>query len=579
MSLANPYYESLRRAARVLRPAENGSPLDWLEQHVRIPHGMPRRFDRNSSPHLSPIIEAILDNKNKVVCCLGAVGTSKTTLLEVLLPYIVAEDPGPTMIVGQTDKEAEVWAETRGMPILRACEPIRALWPRDKNAARKMEVMFPHMPAIFTGPALSALQAKSIRWGFADEVWIWPDGRIGELMGRFHDRWNRRAVLLSQGGTEGTEWHDYWERTDKRVYGWDCDCGDWHEADWHLVKYDAEKAGPDGVDWGAVAATVRYEMPCGLTLPNNVQTRRKLALAGSYRATNPNPMPGYVGFQWPFLAAARIDPAEIIPQWIAASDAAKEGDPSKMIVFHQKRLARFAKRFDDDDETELTPGTYLMAEYQDGQLIDGEMHRFLTCDVGKNYLWALVRAWRADGSSRMLWCGVIQDFAALHELEKKYKIPRPSQVFVDGNYDPERVKASAASYGWTIFRGVRSKSFVRVVKGRKVQRLYSEPKQEQVGMTTVTSFHLAVDPIKDLVAMHLGGRAAAWEIPADVPDSWRNHMRAERKRDYQLPGTKQTERRWVKVNNANHQFDNETYQMAAALIVKLIRPPSEHEGG
>jgi hypothetical protein len=59
-------------------------------------------------------------------------------------------------------------------------------------------------------------------------------------------------------------------------------------------------------------------------------------------------------------------------------------------------------------------------------------------------------------------------------------------------------------------------------------------------------------------------------------------MRAERKRDYQLPGTNQTERRWVKVNNANHQFDNETYQMAAALFDrqrKLIRPPGEHEGG
>jgi len=556
---------------RGLRPSDGQDVLGWLEANVRIPHGSPRRFDRLTSPHLAEVFEAVLDNSNAVVCCLGAVGTSKTTLLEVSLPYIIAEDPGPTMIVGQTDKEAEIWAETRGQPVLRACPALDPLWPSDRHAKRKMEIMFPHMFVNISGPAISALQSKSIRWGFGDEPWIWPEGRIAEFQGRFHDRWNRRMVLTSQGGTEGTEWHEYWSRTDQRVWGWDCECGDWHQATWDIIRYDEDLAKAEIKDWGLIAASVHYSMPCGRVVENHIANRRALAQSGSYRATNPNPMPRYVGFQWSALAHAKIDPAELVPQWLKANEASADGDPSQLIVFAQKRLAQFAKQYDDADETELVPASYLKSEYANGELIDGELYRFLTCDVGKNHLWGLVRAWRADGSSRLLFEGVVADFDELARKSQQYKIPKPSMVFLDGNYDPERCKAAAAANGWTILRGTRSRKFEHLSKGQKVQRLYSTPMTENVGTSKVTSFHLATDQIKDLLAMHMGGRSAAWEYPADVSDAWRIHMRDEHKVDYRLPSTNQVERRWVSKSRRNHLWDAEVYQIAAALMLRLVR--------
>jgi hypothetical protein len=41
--------------------------------------------------------------------------------------------------------------------------------------------------------------------------------------------------------------------------------------------------------------------------------------------------------------------------------------------------------------------------------------------------------------------------------------------------------------------------------------------------------------------------------------------------DYRLPSTNQVERRWVSKSRRNHLWDAEVYQIAAALMLRLVR--------
>jgi hypothetical protein len=50
----------------------------------------------------------------------------------------------------------------------------------------------------------------------------------------------------------------------------------------------------------------------------------------------------------------------------------------------------------------FTASGYTMGEFEDGHPIDGEVMRFLSVDRQRDHFWCVLRAWRADGSSRRL---------------------------------------------------------------------------------------------------------------------------------------------------------------------------------
>jgi len=124
-------------------------------------------------------------------------------LLELLVPWVVAEAPGGMLLVGQSDDTSKDFAETRLIPVLNACPPVAKLFPKDRHQKRKTSILFPHMPLFLAGANISSLQEKSMRYVWMDEIWRYRDGMIGEAVRRTHDRWNSVVIGISQGWDQG----------------------------------------------------------------------------------------------------------------------------------------------------------------------------------------------------------------------------------------------------------------------------------------------------------------------------------------------------------------------------------------
>ena len=131
-------------------------------------------------------MRAFASGDYRVISFVGPTGAGKTTFIEILSAYIIAQDPGPSLFVGQSDDDIADWAEERLMPMLDAITAVRVLMPQNRHKKRKTEIAFPHMMLRLGGANLNTLQSKSCRFVVLDEVWLFGAGMVKEAFARLH---------------------------------------------------------------------------------------------------------------------------------------------------------------------------------------------------------------------------------------------------------------------------------------------------------------------------------------------------------------------------------------------------------
>jgi len=555
---------------RSCRPPARLAPSDWASGRVVIADGLTPKWQIENAPWQREPLDTLANADAKEVVFLAPIGTGKTTFMEAGLAYLIAEDPGPTLLVGQTDDDLKDWAETRMDHVIRNTPEIAALLPEDRHKKRKMQVLFPHMSLFLTGANLSGLQSKSMRRVFCDEAWQYRPGMINEARGRLHDRWNRQFFIMSQAGTKGDDLDKSWEHSDKREFMFPCPiCNTIQPWQWCNVQgYDDQSQ--DLITRAKSAFLKCQNEECDWRCGDNPQHRRALAESGRYVATASG-LPGHIGFHYNVLCNWRKPLWEIVLLWLEVKEAQKVGNVDPLRQFIQKRLAEPWEEDLTDNRTTLVGNGYQMSEYANGQRIDEEAFRFLTVDKQQDHFWAGIRAWRADGSSRLLFYGRIETFDQIHNLSTLYKVP-PKMVFVDAQYHTDLVYAACAPMDWTALHGSGQNSFpYRRPNGDVVQRPFAKFSEAQT--TTgrrVRYAHWSSDRIKDILHAHRTGKAAAWDIPDDSPQDYLRQIDSEVKREIVNSKTKQSEYRWVKTRQNNHAWDVEAMQIVAALMLKII---------
>ena len=120
---------------RIWQPPDRRPPWAWAEEHIHsIPYSpVPGRFRADNSPWLKEPLEALVDPKVRIVSILAAIQSSKTTIGEIGLCYIIANLPGPALWLDQTDDDAKDQAESRLGRIFDECPSVQALYPRDRH--------------------------------------------------------------------------------------------------------------------------------------------------------------------------------------------------------------------------------------------------------------------------------------------------------------------------------------------------------------------------------------------------------------------------------------------------------------
>ncbi len=502
--------------------------------------------------------------------------THNTTFMETLACFIVAQKPGPTLFVGQTDDMVKDWTESRLLPIFRECEPVRALFPEDRHALRKTTILFPHMVLFAGGANMTNLQEKSMRYCIGDEVWRWRSGMIKELKARHHDRWNRKTILVSQGWDSPGESDEEWDSGTREVYGWECPkCKTWQRYLFDSISWDNDaKDEKGGWLWDRLQDSIRMTCEhCKAQYKDSAAERRALSTTASYRPLNPHPVRGVRSFEIPAYAVWWVPWFALVREWLDANESKRSGNLEPLKQFVQKRKAQVWVEEVVSDLPEIACADYGKSEYLEGQKIDGEVHRFLAVDKQRDHFWCVVRAFRADGSSRLLHESRPLTWEMLDAISSQYAVPARCNV-VDAGYDTPLVYEACARRGWTASHGSGQDGFWHQQQERRVRRFVSKIEAAQAGSHGLKAayFFFSNEKIKDrLSALRQPDSIPEWEVARDVSDDYRKQMLAEMKRDVINAKTKQVEQRWVRIGGRpNHLWDCECIALAAAMLAGVL---------
>jgi len=191
-------------------------------------------------------------------------------------------------------------------------------------------------------------------------------------------------------------------------------------------------------------------------------------------------------------------------------------------------------------------------------------------DVQMDHLFAVVRAWGAKGSSRLLWNERILTFEDIRTLQERFAI-HPNLVFLDAGHAAYEVYRHCAEHGWTALIGDRRATFVhRTRDGKSVHRFYSP--RRKVVLThnkSCSVFYWSNLNCKDILARlrrnQRPEKGATWEVPDDIDDDYLAQMESEHRiKD----GGKWI---WRQIGSRpNHLWDCEAMQVVAVVMLKLV---------
>lgn len=610
---------------KAFSPPDRRSIIDWGKEKVTLPPVLAKsgEFDVSGSRHFIGPFHAIRHDRVRGVRILAPVRGGKTLIVDVSVPWAVANDNASVLWVMQDKVIAEDHAETRQMPILKSVPEIRPLLSSDRHKTRKAKILFANgLPFIISGPALGKLQSKGFKWLILDEVWLYKAGKILEAkarMGDFVKMESNKFIVLSQGGEEDSDWDVEYRAGTEFVWRPLCsapECRKPMPLEWTLHMPDGTRAGAifesikreDGTyDADACAATVVYRCPhCGHRHPNTQRTRREWNESGDfYNAVtgelfDPANPPTEVSFRWHSL----IDYpwAELVKEWLAAQTAKRVGNFGPLVKFFQKRCALMrSERTVHDSDLPFARMALEMTAPTD-KAWPGEHTRFLTADrQEEDVYWVLIRAWAKDtGESRRVWYGKLFSEADIEEKRIEYGVAKACTV-VDSGYRPKGdtgVYAACIRYGWIAAKGDEPAFFWHAVKVKdksgkerieRVQRPWAPRSFGEPGSGTKEqakqrcplirfSAPTTADRVMGLIERGLWVEPAMEEADETERD-YRKQMTSEFKKPKVDKFTGKKVMVWVCPSGNNHAFDCSKMQVLCAMQAKLLPGDVESGGG
>ena len=571
------------------RPPDRRPPWAWCEDNViSIPYSpIPGRFRSDNSPWVRAPMEALADPRIRVVSIIAAIQSGKTSVGELGLAHIIANNPGPTLWLDQTDDDAKDQSESRLQKLFDECPPVRDLYPANRHKKRVATVHFANGMTLWVLGAHNRtnLQRRSIRWLIGDETWRWPPGHMAEAEARVTAfGWLGKCIFMSQGGEEDDDTHRRFETTDMREWTFACPrCSHRQPFLWENVEWSRAARDETGQwDFRVVRETaVMLCASCRHAFPDSDRMRRELNLSGAYVVTNPNAPSENAGFHWNALCA--MSWGRLAELHIRARAAARAGDTTLIQQFHQKRLALPWREYTEDYRMEIAPGGYRLGETWDGEAgVDATGRvaapgvpsvcplRIITVDCQRDHLFLVARAWAGDGSSRLIWHERVHTFSDVAAVQERFGV-HPSLVFVDAGHATYEVYRECSARGWTALMGDKRATFTHSIKGRKsIERFYSPRRRVVLGRGQSCSvFYWSNLNIKDTLARLRRNQDPAegptWEIPDDTGEDYLAQMESERR--VRRGG------RWIWEQigaRPNHYFDCEAMQAAAATMLKIV---------
>jgi len=572
---------------------------DWARDFVQLGGGYARQgaFDIRTCRHLLEPFEAVADERVREVTCRAAIQTLKTLFVEICSLWAIANEPGPIMWTQQDDESAAEHVKGRYRNLLRNCEPVARLLPKNKHDAATCEIYFGDFYLIINGANLNNLQSKSIRWKLNSECWLWKQGLLTHARRRVsaYARDGISKILNeSQGSHADDDFDRLWHEGTAQIWSVQCfGCQRFVPLEFFgraaddpakrvCVVWDEGARKENGMwDEQLVRNSTRWICPhCAHEHANSAATRARWNSTGRYSGPRADRDGKHRSFNWNAILAE--DMGQLAVEFLQAGEFKKRGQINPLRDFYMQRLALPWR----NEEAQLNRttvefrGTYTLADMhaRGREKVDNEARRMMTIDRQRDHFWAVVRAWKSDGGSQLLWRGKLSTTEQAEGIRQHFGVE--SQLcFQDAQFSTAHVYEDCIRFGWTALHGSGDDSFVHIrPNGQKVQKFHSSIKQTQVPGGYARYMFWASDPVKDVLAALVAGNSHAWECGADHGEEYARHLRGEVKRERISKSTGRSEWRWTKTG-PNHMWDCEAMQVAVALALQLLPSPDKVDAG
>jgi hypothetical protein len=470
-------------------------------------------------------------------------GAGKTTLFDVSTAWELLEDPGSILLTLQNDDEADAYWEERLLPILEAIPEAYALISSlQKNKKKRGQIIFPASTLYCSSLKLRALQRKSVRRVKIDEAWMAAHGFIAEARARMHDRWNRIATIVSQGGNRFIEkggeivlceLEEAFLRTDQRDYSMVCpECGEVHPWKHSNLQFENVEAVGGVIDEVAILQSARYKCPgrCGTEFEDKIEVRRKLSTESVYVPKNEKAIPGHVGFHVHGYGIYYVPWGERALRWKRAQIAKRTGDLEPLKIIIQKDFAEFWEeqehRF-SGFTSDAPASDYVLTENHDrfpglkpGFPWEEEHQRYMSADYQEldgKYFVTVAAAFSKSGASRVLFAGRINSAEELRAKQEELGISG-KRVGVDCADNTADVNSFCQKYDWLELLGSERRDWPHT-EGRNVFYLpWSVP--EKIGGVKDPCWRVqwSNSYFHDLHARRLAAPGFGYGVPADIED-------------------------------------------------------------
>ena len=562
---------------RSIRPPTDLDVADWCSENVFIV-GSERatKFDIAQFPWWRAPMEQMRNHDVQEVFCVMPTGSGKSTMAEALFCYITSEEPGNLLYASQANDKAKFWAESRLLPALKKCKSLDELWPEDRHSSRKTEIIWPHMAMQFVGANMTNFQEVSVRYCYGDEFWRWDVDLIREMLARHHERWNRKAYFVSQGGFKDSEGEVKCNAATEYVWKWPCTaCGNFHEwkdsnLDFQIIKTDGE------IDREATMATARMKCPsCGNHHADTVKDRRGLANASQYIQERVGSNQRIVYFHGVTrLAMWWVSYGEVLGRILDAKQDLAAGRIDKWMQLRQKDFAEFWDRNYIPEKKPMAIGDHRKEEMS-AEPIPDEHCRHMTVDCGKGHFWHIAAAWTKTGTCRILSEGYLDSEAKILEIQQKAGIAA-NHVYLDISWEGENkeILSIIERNGWTGIRGSDKLEFNhRDANGRTISKPYSAwgrmmTKEKKI----IRYYYLSSKRFKDDASGMLN--SGVIEVPLDVSENFKNHMNAEVLAET-TDGKGNVTQFWKAINRNNHLWDALYYSVGVAYVRGTFKTQAE----
>jgi hypothetical protein len=560
-----------------------------------------------SSRHLEAPLDAMSDDRVRMVNLRKATQTFGSGIGDIFLHHTMENNPGPFMVTFQSDDDASDHYETRLRPTMEA-NPFGRQQLATLHRRRSL-FKFAAMNVYIQGANWNSLQRKSVRFAWNSEIWRWQRGFLQEAFARTNAYRSRSKTLNeSQAGLEGDDEDLNWSNGCQHEAAWKCPrCqraqlqvffAARRDPQGNEIKGTGGKPIRAGIVWNADARRKdgRWDIAraaesarllciyCGADFPDVPQTWRLVEDSLHYICTTPDVPIRNSSFRWTSLVSG--DYRAMVDEFLKASEAKAAGSIEPLKKFYQKKLV-----IPWDESMSETPAILRTGQFLMGERLPDATHTFIVGDYQEGrandseHYWVVVRDWRgadqrtgAPATTRLVWCGRVENADEIRALQLKLEV-KDKCVILDGGDRLLYIAGICARFGWTIFVGDDRETFPHTVKGRKkpILRAWAPRKRIDPGRGTKLQgrsfawcFYWSNPSIKNITWRNRHGYGIKWELPADLPQFYRDQIDSEAKVRVIDRASGQISYLWKRLHPKNHIWDDENMQTGAALIAGII---------